>query len=115
MSSQEIQDFIFAISAAASGHCFVARQTGLETVADRQPDGSPDPLKRLQLDENEKRFMTAVRELPDTYRAVFILRTFDELSYDEIAERLEISVGTVDSRLFRARRLLMEKLKDLLE
>ena len=39
-------------------------------------------------------------------RAVFVLRVFDELSYKEIAESLEISIGTVMSRLARARERL---------
>ncbi|MFH1700952.1 MAG: sigma-70 family RNA polymerase sigma factor [Candidatus Zixiibacteriota bacterium] len=91
------------------------RQTSLEPSHDKRLDAGPDPLESLQLAENDRRFLEAVRELPEQYRAVFILRHFESLSYDEIAKRLNISPGTVDSRLYRARKALVEKLKDLLE
>ena len=52
----------------------------------------------------------ALGDLPAEQRAVFALRTFEELSYREIADALGISIGTVMSRLFYAR----QKLKDLL-
>ncbi|MEE9443395.1 MAG: sigma-70 family RNA polymerase sigma factor [candidate division Zixibacteria bacterium] len=91
------------------------RQTSLEPSHNIRLDAGPDPLEKLQLIENDRRFLKAVRELPGQYQIVFILRHFEELSYDEIAKRLEISQGTVDSRLYRARKALVEKLKDLLE
>jgi RNA polymerase sigma-70 factor (ECF subfamily) len=91
-----------------------ARQTGLDAVAETRPDPGPDPLAVLQSKESDRRFMAAVRELPVPYREVFVLRQFEELEYGEIARRLHISPGTVDSRLFRARRLLVDKLRDLL-
>jgi len=91
------------------------RETGLEAVEHEQAEPAADPLNRMQLEENDRRLMAAVQELPEQYRAVFILRNFEDLSYEEIAARLEISVGTVDSRLYRARRQLLEKLKDLLD
>ena len=48
----------------------------------------------------------AVGRLPAEQRAVFVLRTFEDLSYKEIAEALDLSVGTVMSRLSRAREKL---------
>ncbi len=92
-----------------------SRETSLDDQAYEQAATDPDPLERLQLDETNQRFMTAVRDLPDQYRLVFVLRNFEEMSYEDIAVRLGISLGTVDSRLYRARRMLMEKLKELLE
>jgi RNA polymerase sigma-70 factor (ECF subfamily) len=53
----------------------------------------------------------AVLALPPHYRAVIELRHFQNLSYAEIAEQLEIPLSDVKSHLFRARRLLEEKLK----
>lgn len=91
------------------------RETGLDDQMTERATDDPDPLAKLQAEESDQRFLAAVRELPDQYRTVFVLRNFDDLSYEAIAARLGISVGTVDSRLFRARRLLVEKLKDLLE
>ncbi len=92
-----------------------SRQASLDEENIEPSSNEPDPFKKMQLDENERRFMQAVRELPDQYRIVFILRTFEDLSYEEIAQRLDIAPGTVDSRLYRARRLLVEKLGDLLD
>jgi len=47
-------------------------------------------------------------ELPDNYRLVFVLRTFDSLSYSEIADSVECPEGTVKSRLNQARKLLKD-------
>lgn len=78
-------------------------------------EAADNPLKKLRVRENEKRLLKAVKELPEQYRSVFVLRSFEHLTYDQIAKRLNISQGTVDSRLYRARQILLEKLKDLLE
>lgn len=53
----------------------------------------------------------ALKKIPDEQRTVFLLRVRDELSYQEISETLDISIGTVMSRLSRAR----EKLRNLLQ
>lgn len=90
------------------------RESRLDSAADDYRDRGPDPQETLQMKETERRFLEAVRELPDAYREVFILRSFEELDYEEIAKRLGISVGTVDSRLYRARRALVDKLKEFL-
>lgn len=54
--------------------------------------------------ELEARIMGAVGKLPDKTRAVFVLNTLEGLSYGEIAQALEIKIGTVKSRLFQARK-----------
>ena len=51
----------------------------------------------------------ALERLPAEQRAVFVLRVFEELSYQEIAEALDIPIGTVMSRLSRARERLRER------
>jgi RNA polymerase sigma-70 factor (ECF subfamily) len=91
------------------------REIGLDAVGQEKIKSGADPLRGIQLKENDRRLMQAVQELPDQYREVFILRNIEDMSYEDIAARLEISIGTVDSRLYRARRQLLEKLKDLLE
>lgn len=50
----------------------------------------------------------AIDELPPEFREVIVLRELEELSYKEIAEITRIPIGTVMSRLFRARRLLAQ-------
>ena len=84
----------------------------LESYSAEIPDRGPDPLDKLIAKENDRRFMDAVRRLPEQFRAVFILRMVEKLSYDEIAKELGISSGTVDSRLYRAREKLLEMFKD---
>jgi RNA polymerase sigma-70 factor (ECF subfamily) len=54
----------------------------------------------------------AVAELPEAFREAVILSDLEGLSYQEIAEVLDVPVGTVKSRLFRGRRLLAEALRD---
>ncbi len=68
-------------------------------------------LKTIIQTEYKQQIKKALEKLPTEQRIVFILRTSEDLSYQEISEQLEISVGTVMSRLSRAR----EKLKELLQ
>jgi RNA polymerase sigma-70 factor (ECF subfamily) len=71
-----------------------------------------DPLSLLVKEEQQKQIEQAIDLLPAKYKAVFILRVYEDLSYEEIAKTLKISLGTVMSRLFRARQRLQELLKD---
>ena len=54
----------------------------------------------------------AIRQLPDDFREVILLREYEDLSYREIAELVGCPVGTVMSRLARARARLRKLLKD---
>lgn len=53
-----------------------------------------------------------IQELPVNYRTIIVLKDIEDLSYAEIAEVLKCRIGTVESRLFRARQCLREKLKE---
>jgi len=64
---------------------------------------SPEQLTRLIDREQMEVFQKALDRLPAAQRAIFILKTHDHLSYEKIAEIMDCSVGTVMSRLFRAR------------
>ena len=87
-----------------------AREEGLpEGYAEtRSPD--PGPLGRVLDGEARQVLDRAVSELSREQRAVFVLRTVEEMSYEEIAGALGISPGTVMSRLFRARERLAKAL-----
>ncbi len=61
--------------------------------------------------EAEDRLQKAIDALPSKYREVFVLRQSQELSYEEIAGLLGLPLGTVEVRLFRARRLLLKALE----
>jgi RNA polymerase sigma-70 factor (ECF subfamily) len=54
--------------------------------------------------------LRAIGDLPDEYRMAVVLSDLEDLSYNEIAEIMEIPVGTVKSRLFRGRRQLQDRL-----
>ena len=71
-----------------------------------------DPASETRRSELRARLASAIEELPDAEREVFVLREFEELRYREIAEVLEIPQGTVMSRLYNARRRLAERLED---
>ena len=74
-------------------------------------DMRPGPEVMLTQTERIATIQKAILSLPDLSRAVLILREYEELSYHEIAETLDIPMGTVMSRLNYARKLLKEKLE----
>ena len=65
--------------------------------------------------EVQELIASALKTLPERFRTVIILKDIDGLSYEEIAEVLQCEMGTVKSRLFRARATLRNVLKPLLE
>ncbi len=73
-------------------------------------DDALDPLERLIETESLETLDLAVADLPPGYRAVFVLRHVEELSTEETARILRISVPAVKSRLHRTRSALKEKL-----
>lgn len=68
-----------------------------------------------QLERNEVIEITrsVMDELPDIFRTVLVMRELEQMTYQDIAETLEISIGTVESRLFRARARFKQKLLQL--
>jgi RNA polymerase sigma factor (sigma-70 family) len=93
------------------------KQESLDSIKEKGFDPVSDefgPLERLLESEGEKRFYAALQALPPQFRTVFVLRHFEDMDYSQIASYLKIPPGTVDSRLYRARKMLMEALKDLL-
>jgi len=74
-------------------------------------DAAPDPERRASATELLGRVQEALARLPEHYRVVVWLRDGEDLSYQEIADALDVPVGTVRSRLARARATL----KDMVE
>ena len=74
----------------------------------------PFPIHRDEFvsQENVSRVRQAIATLPENYREVVVLCELDEMSYEDAAAALDCPVGTVRSRLHRARALLLEKLRD---
>lgn len=82
----------------------------------RLPDkGSSNPAKDLEDAELGDKIRIALETLPEHQRTVFALRVFQDMSYKDIAETLEIEIGTVMSRLNRAREALKTALKDYMD
>lgn len=69
-----------------------------------------NPEKELLDEELRKYVRRYVDSLPSKLRTVIILREVEEMSYEEIAEMLNIPIGTVRSRLFNARQIIKERL-----
>ena len=78
-------------------------------------DGGSGPEKQALMREVREKMNGAIRELPDDMRAAIVLRDVQGFSYDEIAQMLEINVGTIKSRISRGREKLREKLKEYSE
>ncbi len=83
---------------------------GLDPVVDSFPSGQ-SPEDALIVAETQRCVQEAVGQLEESRRAVLLLRDFDGMDYDAIAEVLEIPIGTVRSRLHRARLDLRELLQ----
>jgi RNA polymerase sigma-70 factor (ECF subfamily) len=91
-----------------------AREEGLPDGHAETPAAAAGPLERVLEDEAQRVLAAALDRLPREQRAVLVLRVFEELSYREIADALDLSMGTVMSRLFRARERLAESLSPYL-
>lgn len=82
-------------------------EAGMQTAEVESPEGAL--LQRARAAEVNR----AVAALPDEFREVIVLRELQDLSYKEIAAVIDVPIGTVMSRLSRARRLLMDALPEL--
>lgn len=73
------------------------------------------PEHLLLRDEIERTVFEVIEELPEDLRTAITLRELEGLSYEEIAEAMSCPIGTVRSRIFRAREAINNRLKPLLE
>ena len=73
-----------------------------------------DPESNLATQNLKKAIFDAIEELPDDLRTAFTLREFSGLSYEDITEVMGCPVGTVRSRIFRAREMIDGKIRALL-
>jgi len=112
----------------ATNNCIdFIRKKRIQTVSIDQPmegdDGSNirfdvkdenlDPNQTMLKKQRKKYLNMAIERLPEKYRTLVELRYFRELSYEEVAQELEIPLGTVKAQLFRARELLSQELKNI--
>ena len=76
------------------------------------PDEKPLPDENLIESEQSTTIARAIATLPDKYRAPIILRDVEGKSYEEVAQIMQLGLGTTRSRISRARKLLREKLEN---
>ena len=87
----------------------------LESLVHEAPSESGDPAEAAARHEQRKAVRQAMASLPGRLRDAIVLQVFHELSYQEIAQVLEIPLGTVMSRLHNAKRLLRARLGGYVE
>ncbi len=85
-------------------------------VRDEAPDlaGPETPATLIEEQEQRAALKRAIEALPRRLRDVFVLRAYGELSYEEVARALDLRLGTVMSRLHRARAILARKMEGVL-
>jgi RNA polymerase sigma-70 factor (ECF subfamily) len=86
-----------------------------DRVAERCGGTAEDPLKQAERNHEHAAVHAAIRGLPTGHREIIVLRELEGLSYQDVATTLGCSVPSVKVRLFRARRLLKQRLCSLLE
>ncbi len=95
-----------------------SRAYSLDNILGQNPKSEPSysPVERtFERREMREIIENAISKLPAEYKTVIVLREFEDLPYEEIAKILKIRIGTVKSRIFRARKLLAEYLKEYKE
>jgi len=76
------------------------------------PDEHAETDRSIIRRQRKKIITKAIDDLPEKYRQVIQMRHIEELSYQEIAEQLDLPLGTVKAHIFRAREMLYKELKD---
>ncbi len=82
-----------------------------ETIPIAVRDHNPDPEESMVKEQRAAKIRGAIEQLSPKYRSLIELRYLDELSYEEIAEKLDLPLGTVKAQLFRAKDMLYNILK----
>jgi len=98
------------------------REVGLEDEPEEArsrvqvlPDAAQSPFDYVSDRERQSMIEDALAKINPTFREVVVLRDITDLSYEEIAEILQLSLGTVKSRILRGREALRQELADRLE
>lgn len=85
-----------------------------ETLGAEPVDRAAPPGDRLERQERASQVQAGLARISEEHRAILVLREIDDRSYEEIAEILGLPVGTIRSRLHRARLHLREQLKEVM-
>lgn len=74
------------------------------------PDSGYEQTDRLITDELDKKIKDAINELPEKCREIFVMSRYENLKYQEIADKLQISIKTVETQMSKALQHMREKL-----
>ena len=83
-----------------------------ETIEISIKDSVLDPAEAMQKEERIRKMREIVDKLKPRYRKLVEMRYFDEMAYEEIAEELDLPLGTVKAQLFRAREFLFQMMQN---
>ena len=86
-----------------------------EDLGQEPLDRGEAPSARLEQAERARQVQTALATLSEEHRAILVLREVDDCAYEQIAEILDLPIGTIRSRLHRARLQLRDQLKGILQ
>ena len=117
--------WLFRVARNAAIDRIRKRRIHLVSMDRRRDDDGPEgtwepqskgrgPYSNLRNVERGEAIQQAIDALPWEYRQLIVLRHYGELTYDEIATSQEMPLGTVKNKLFRARQMLQEHLRDFL-
>lgn len=82
-----------------------------EEIERQFPDEAPNPEETVETREIGQLLLQITDELPPHYRSMIVLRHQEQLSYEEIADVLDLPLGTVKARIHRARAMMKDKLQ----
>lgn len=102
-------DFLRSSKRKAAVSLTVSDESGMDAQLEL-PDPKPNPEAAILLAADRQAVARAMRQLPIDYRQILTLRIVNNLSYQQIAESLDLAEGTVKSRLSRARECLRKNL-----
>jgi len=83
-------------------------------AVERAPAAAPDPERLASSSDLGRQLRRAVQELAEPYRSVLILREVQEMKYREISDTLEMPINTVKVNIHRGRRMLRERMKEVM-
>ena len=81
----------------------IAKNTHIDFERKRQASSAPSPEENLINTQQRSQIERYIERLPQQYRRLFVMRFIDDFSYEEIAEKLHMPMGTVKTRIHRAR------------
>ena len=107
--SHKVFSWLYKIAVNEAINC-VNRRKRMEPLGEDDPALDPGPEEECAQNETSRELQHALRDIDLDYRMVVVLRHFQDLSYREIGDILDIPERTVKSRLFTGRRLLRDVL-----